>query len=64
MDQYLLKNGSGILVKNRSIKDMASNIEELFENKKLYKKYSDASKENASKYELKKIKPLWNDLLK
>ena len=62
--QYLLKNGSGILVKNRSIKDMASNIEELFENKKLYKKYSDASKENASKYELKKIKPLWNDLLK
>jgi len=62
--KYLLKNGSGILVKNRSIKDMASNIEKLFEDKKLYNKYSEASKENASKYELKKIKPLWNDLLK
>ena len=62
--KYLLKNGSGILVKNRDKKAMAKEIEKLFEDKSLYKKYSDESKKNANNYLLENVKPLWENIIK
>jgi len=62
--KYLLKNGSGILVKNRNIKEMAKEIDSLLSSKSLFNKYSSASKENANNYLIKNVKPMWDNIIK
>ena len=62
--KYLLKNESGILIKNRDKKNIVKEITKLFEDKAYYKKYSDASIKNTKQYEINNIKPMWNNLIK
>ena len=62
--KYVLKNESGILIKNRDKKNIVKEITKLFEDKAYYKKYSDASIKNTKQYEINNIKPMWNNLIK
>ena len=62
--KYVLKNESGILIKDRDKKNLVKEIKKLFEDKTYYKKYSDASLKNTKQYEVNNIKPLWNNLIK
>ena len=62
--KYLLKNGSGILVKDRNKAKMAKEIENLFDDKSAFKNYSDEAKKNANNYTINNVKPLWENIIK
>lgn len=60
----LLKNGIGILIKDRNINEMAEKINELLNNRDMLKKYSEKSINYVSNYSLDKIYKQWKKILK
>ncbi|MGI6325035.1 MAG: glycosyltransferase [Bacilli bacterium] len=60
----LLKNDTGILIKNRNIKEMALKIIELLDNQKLLKEYSRKSLACVKNYSLDKIYNEWQQIFK
>ncbi len=62
--KMLLKDGNGVLIKNRNKEKMAEEIIKLFEDKKEYTELSKKSLANAKSYLIDNVKPLWNNIIK
>jgi glycosyltransferase involved in cell wall biosynthesis len=60
----LLKDNIGILIKNRNINEMANKINELLNDKKTLKEYSNNSLNCVSNYSIDKIYKEWRRILK
>lgn len=59
----ILKNNTGILIKNRNKEEMAKKIIELLKNDKKLKKYSDLSYQKCQEYLAENVKEKWLALL-
>ena len=59
----LLKNNTGILIKNRNKEKMADEIIKLLDNKEELKKYSDKGYNECKKYLIDNVKKEWLSIL-
>ena len=62
--EIVKNNKTGYLIQNREVKNMASKIDELLENKKKLKEFSNNAYEESKKYTIDKIIKKWENLFK